>query len=159
MKLTELIAQHLIEAHEGNNWTDVSIKDAIADIGYKEATTETNASHNTIAGLVHHLSFYNDVVTKRLFGNIPVIGESNGFDVPAIVSEEDWKKLKDRNIKSAAELAAAVRAFPENKLFELTVTGTSTHYKMLHGIVEHAHYHLGQIVLLKNLIRATKLAG
>jgi hypothetical protein len=26
-------------------------------------------------------------------------------------------------------------------------------YRNLHGIIEHAHYHLGQIVLLKKLIR------
>ncbi len=159
MKLTELIAQHITEVHEGTNWTEVNIKDAIADIDHKEATTKTKASHNTIAALLHHLSFYNDVVMQRLFGNIPAIGEPNGFDVPAIENEEDWTRLKDRNIKSAVELAAAVRAFPDDRLFELAVTGASTHYKMLHGIVEHAHYHLGQMTLLKNLIKATKPVG
>ena len=49
MKITELIAQHITEVHEGGNWTEVNIKDTLADVGYKEATTVTRASYNTIA--------------------------------------------------------------------------------------------------------------
>ena len=156
MKINELIAQHINEVHEGGNWTEVNIKDTLADVGYKEAITVTKASYNTIAALLHHLSFYNDVVMQRLSGSDPVIGEINGFDVPAISNEEDWIKLKERNIQSARQLVDAVKAFPEKKIFEFTATGHATHYKTLHGISEHAHYHLGQIVLLKKLIRQTK---
>jgi len=66
---------------------------------------------------------------------------------------ESWEDLKERSIYSANQLAEAVIKFPEDRLFELTITGHSTYYKMLHGVAEHAHYHLGQIVLLKKLIR------
>jgi uncharacterized damage-inducible protein DinB len=156
MKITELIAQHITEVHEGGNWTEVNIKDTLADVGYKEATTITRASYNTIASLVHHLSFYNEVVRQRLSGNDPVISESNGFDMAAIKNEDDWIKLRERNIQSAQQLASMVREFPEEKILELTVTGRVTYYKTLHGIAEHTHYHLGQIVLLKKLIRQTK---
>ena len=159
MKITELIAQHITEVYDGGNWTDVNIKDTLADVGYQEATTATAASYNTIAALVHHISFYNDVVMQRLSGNDPVISEFNGFDMAAIRNEDDWIKLKERNKQSAQQLASAVREFPEEKIFELTVTGHSTQYKMLHGITEHAHYHLGQIVLLKKLIRADKASA
>ncbi|MEP6951011.1 MAG: DinB family protein [Ginsengibacter sp.] len=158
MKINELIAQHIREVQEGDNWTEVNIQDTLADIDYKEATTVTNASYNTIASLVHHLSFYNDVVMQRLSGNEPAINESNGFDMATIKNENDWIKLKERNIQSALQLASAVRGFPEERIFELTVTGHSTYYKTLHGMVEHAHYHLGQIVLLKKLIRQANLS-
>lgn len=156
MKITELIAQHITEVHEGDNWTEVNIKDTLADVGYEEATIITKASHNTMASLVHHLSFYNNVVMHRLSGITPVISESNGFDMIAIKNEDDWIKLKARNIQSALQLASAVREFPEEKVFDLAVTGHSTYYKMLHGLTEHAYYHLGQIVLLKKLIRQTR---
>ncbi len=156
MKITELIAQHITEVYEGGNWTEVNIKDTLADVSHKEACIVTKASYNTIAALVHHLSFYNDIVMQRLSGIDPVITKINGFDVPAITSEEDWAKLKERNLQSARQLVDAVRAFPKDKIFEHTATGRSTHYKTLHGITEHAHYHLGQIVLLKKLIRQPK---
>ncbi len=156
MKITELIAQHIIEVHEGGNWTDANIKDTLADISHKEACTVTKASYNTIAALVHHLSFYNDIVMQRLSGKNPVISEVNGFDVPAITDEAEWTQLKQRNLESFHKLADAVKAFPEEKIYQLTPTGHATHYKTLHGISEHAHYHLGQIVLLKKLVRQTK---
>ena len=50
-------------------------------------------------------------------------------------------------------IAEAVKKFPEEKIFEPTITGHTTHYKTLHGIAEHAHYHLGQIILLKKLVK------
>lgn len=157
MNLTDFIAQHIIAVHEGGNWTEVNLKDTLTDVGYKEATTVTKASYNTIAALLHHLSFYNDIVMQRLSGANPVISEANGFDMPPVKSEEDWIRLKECNLQSAHQLADAVRQFPEEHLNELTATGHATHYKTLHGITEHAHYHLGQIVLLKKLIRQTKM--
>jgi len=155
MKITELIAQHITEVFEGNNWTDVNIKDTIDDIDYREATTVTKASYNTIAALLHHLSFYNDVVSMRLMGINPEIDEINGFNVPAIKNEHDWQLLKDAVFASAANLSDAVRKFPEEKINDLTVTEHSTYYKTLHGLAEHAHYHLGQIVLIKKLVRVS----
>ena len=149
MKITELIAQHITGVLEGDNWTEVNIKDTLADVGYKEATTVTRVSTNTIAALLHHLSFYNGAVIQRLSGNDPVISESNGFDVAAIRNEEEWIKLKERNRQSVLELASTVRKFPEEKIFELTATGNATHYKILHGISEHAYYHLGTNSFIK----------
>lgn len=153
MKITELIAQHITEVFEGNNWTDVNIADTIADIDHHEATTVSKASYNTIAALLHHLSFYNEVVSMRLLGIDPEIDEINGFNVPAIRNEHDWQQLKDAVFASAKNLADAVQKFPEERIHDLTVTCHSTYYKTLHGIAEHAHYHLGQIVLIKKLVR------
>ncbi len=155
MKITELIAQHIIEVHEGGNWTEVNIKDTLEDISYEEAIFVTKASSNSIAALLHHLSFYNEIVLERLMGINPEINDTNGFDVPPIINKNNWQQLKERNIQSAYKLAKLVEQFPEDKLFHLTITGSSTHYKMLQGIVEHAHYHLGQMVLLKKLVKQT----
>ncbi len=157
MKITELIAQHITEVFEGGNWTDVNIKDTLEGITYREATTVTKASYNTIAALLHHVCFYNEIVLKRLMGINPEIDAANGFDVPSIKNETDWLMLKESIFHSAHQLANAVKQFPEEKLFELTATGHSTHYKTLHGITEHTHYHLGQIVLLKKLVRQNVL--
>jgi uncharacterized damage-inducible protein DinB len=153
MKTTEHIAQHIIEVFDGDNWTDVNMKDTLRDINFKDATTITKASYNTIAALVYHIAFYNEIVLQRLRGINPAISSANGFDLPTIKNENDWQQIKQRCFQSAHELAAAVIKLPEEKLGELTITGHSTHYKTLHGAVEHVHYHLGQIVLLKKLVK------
>lgn len=153
MKTTELIARHIIEVFEGGNWSDVNIKDTLRNVNFKEATTVTKASYNTIASLLYHTAFYNEIVRQRLQGINPHIDNSNGFDLPVVQNENDWIQLKQRCFQSSHDLAEAVLKLPEEKLMDLTVTGHSSHYKTLHGVVEHAHYHLGQIVLLKKLIK------
>ncbi len=157
MKINEQIAQHLLDVNQGANWTDVNIKDTLEGVSYKEAGAITKASTNTIAGLLHHISFYNDIVKERLWGNYPPINQLNGFDMERIKNEGDWAKLKEKCLQSARDLASEVKKFPEEKLFNLTANGHGTYYKMLHGVIEHAHYHLGQMVLLKNLIRQKNL--
>ncbi len=153
MKLTDYIAQHIIDVHIGDNWTDVNIKNTLQDVSLQEAVTVTNSSANTIAALLHHITFYNEVVLERLKRNIPFISNANGFDVPVLNNERDWIELKERNIQSAQYLAEAVKQFPEEKIFEPILPDFSTVYKTLHGVIEHTHYHLGQIVIIKNLVR------
>ncbi len=153
MKLTDHIAQHIIDVHTGDNWTDVNIKNTLQNISLQEAITVINSSANTIAALLHHITFYNEVVLERLKGNIPSICNANGFDVPVLNNERDWMELKDRNIQSAQKVAEAVKRFPEEKIFEPILPDFSTGYKTLHGLIEHTHYHLGQIVIIKNLVR------
>jgi hypothetical protein len=153
MKITQAIAQHITEAVEGINWTEVDLKNVLADISFEEATTLTNASPNTIATIVYHLNYYNRRMLERVTGIIHPVNEANGFDMPVLKNADDWNMLRKENITSAKALAAAVAAFPEEKLFDLNPLNGLTFYKNLHGCVEHIYYHLGQIFILKTLIR------
>lgn len=151
--LQQFIAQHILDVHNGANWTEVNIADTLKDVSFEMAVTQTNASKNTIASLLYHMTFYNEVMLKRLQSNPPVVNNANGFDMPALKDEVEWQALKEKNIASANALAVAIQNIPDEKLFEPILPGYSQTYKSLHGIAEHAHYHLGQIVILKNLIR------
>jgi len=158
MMITTLIAQHLIEVHEGNNWTEVDLATTLQDITLREATTQTQASPNTIASLLHHITYWNRVMVQRAQGIATQLNDTNGYNHPPLHIEEDWQNLKKDNIQSAQELAAVIRQFNEAKLFEPILPNYSTAYKNFQGSVEHVHYHLGQIVILKKLIRNTKVA-
>jgi uncharacterized damage-inducible protein DinB len=157
MKTTEAIARHILDVHTGKNWTEVGITDTLEDVTLDEANRLTPASANTIATLLYHITFYNEIIEERLQGHDPYINEANGFDMPPLETVADWEKLKEDNLASARRLAKLVNALPAERLHEpiLPVDGASSYYKHLHGVVEHTHYHLGQIVLLKNLIRNT----
>lgn len=156
MKITEQIARHIINVHEGDNWTEVNLKDTLNDVSVVEASTRTIASANTIASLLHHLTYWNRVMMDRIRGINVEIPDSNGFGGTAIDSEEEWENLKEDNLRSAHELAAAVRRFPDHQLESPILPEHSTAYKNLQGTSEHIHYHLGQIVILKQLIRSTR---
>jgi len=153
MQLTEAIAQHVLDVHEGNNWTEVAIGPTLQDVTWREATTLTPASPNTIASLLHHLTFWNRVMARRAQGVATEVGPANGFDAPVLRDEADWQALQADNRQSAQELAAAIRSFDEARLPAPIMPTYGSAYKNLQGTVEHLHYHLGQLVLLKNLVR------
>src|SRR4051812_30824317 len=150
MEITALIAQHLLDVHLGNNWTDVNLSATVEDVTEKEAVTVSAASPNTIASLVHHITYWNRHMIGRMKGVEAPIPAANGYDLPP---QFDWQQLKEDNITSAHELAAAIRNFDTTKLEQPIIPGFSTAYKNLQGTVEHVHYHLGQIVIIKKLLR------
>lgn len=156
MKITDAIAQQLLDVHFGENWTDVWIRKTLEDVSSEEASQVTGASPNTIAALLYHITFYNNVIYSRLQGIDPPIGEANGFDVPALNGAQDWERLQADNLASAQQLADAIRKVPDEVLGQpiLKDRASSSYYRQLHGVIEHTHYHLGQIVLLKKLIRS-----
>jgi hypothetical protein len=155
MRVTELIAQSIIDVYEGENWTEVNIKKTLQDVTVQEANSETAASTNTIATLLHHLTYWNRVMIQRIIGIVVVVPDANGFDMSAIHTEEEWDLLKEDSVRSAHELATAVISFDENLLTSPILPEHASAYKNLQGSCEHIHYHLGQIVILKQLIRST----
>ena len=153
MDLKSLVAQHIREILKGN-WSDIFLTDVLQDVTLEEANF-IPPSKNSIAMLANHLKFYNDIVILRLQNDTrPVNYETNGFDVPLLDNEKSWQHLKEDTFLSFIKLATEVEAMPEEKLFELTPSGSATFYKTLHGLVEHAHYHMGQMMIIKKLIRS-----
>ncbi|SDG02496.1 DinB family protein [Chitinophaga filiformis] len=154
MNILTQIYTHLLDTLEGENWTDVNVMDSLKDITVQEATLKTKASPNTIASLVNHLIYWNRVMIQRINGIKVNIPDINGFDVPSLTSEVEWTNLKNELVTSTHDLANAIKKVDESRLEEPILPDHSSTYKSLHGMVEHLHYHLGQIVILKKLIKA-----
>ena len=152
MKPTDLLAAHLKEVYEGNNWTDVNIADTIKDVTWEQAQQQTPGSVNTIASLMHHLCYWNGIIMQRLKGSNPSIPEANGYEVGKFKNREDWDALNQKTHESFLQLAELIKSFPEEKLSETYAPGKSSYHKNFMGITEHAHYHLGQMVILKKLL-------
>lgn len=154
MNIAELIAEHLLDVYAGQNWTEVNLQFTLGDISYEEASQLTPASANTIAGLLHHLNFWNQVMTDRIRGIRAAIPESNGFENTPLEDVEQWQSLQIACFKSGKALAEVIRKLTAEELQQPILPGYPTAYKSLQGCVEHVHYHVGQIVILKQLIRA-----
>jgi hypothetical protein len=147
------IAKHFREIHFGGNWTAVNLKETLAGIGWQQATTAVH-SLNTIARLVYHMNYYVSLVTKVLRGE-PLDGHDKySFDHPPISSQEDWEKLLEKIWTDAETFAALIEQLPEGKLEEdLAGKKYGSYYRNLHGIIEHTHYHLGQVVIIKKMLQ------
>lgn len=153
MNIAEHISRHLLDVYAGQNWTEVNLQSTLEDITYEEASEVTPASVNTIAGLVQHLAFWNRVMAQRSMGIRVEIPESNGYDNSALTGETQWEGLKKECFKSGKALAEVISKLSTDQLEQAILPGYPSAYKSLQGCVEHVHYHLGQIVILKQLVR------
>lgn len=153
MNLTTQIAKHLRDVHFGGNWTSSNLKENLAGITWQQATTKVY-SFNTIATLVFHMNYYVSVVLKVLQGQPLNASDKYSFDLPPIRSQEDWEKLLDKTWTDAENFASLIEQLPESKLWEtFNDEKYGNYYRNIHGIIEHIHYHLGQIVLIKKIIQ------
>ncbi len=153
MKLQQQIAKQLRDVYFQSNWIATNLKEQLQDVYVKEATTKIQ-SYNTLLALVYHLNYYVIAVSGVLQGKPLVAKDKYSFDHPAIESEEDWQALKDQTWTEVEKLAQMVENLSENKLFEDFVDPKyGNYYRNLTGIIEHTYYHLGQIALLKKLLR------
>jgi DinB superfamily len=152
MNLTAQIAKHFREVHFGGNWTSSNLKDNLAGISWQQATTQVY-SFNTIATLVYHINYFVSAVLKVLQGEPLDASDKYSFAHPPIQSQADWEKLVADALADAETFASLVEQLPENKLGEtFSDEKYGNYYRNIHGIIEHIHYHLGQIVLLKKII-------
>lgn len=152
MNVSSQIAKHFREVYFGGNWTWSNLKDTLSDVNLQQATKKVH-SFNTIATLVYHIHYYVIAVTKVLEGQRLDSSDKLSFDVPQFNSEDEWKLFLNKSLTDAENFAQLIEKLPENKLWEfLEEEIYGIYYRNLHGIIEHCHYHLGQIVILKKLI-------
>jgi hypothetical protein len=150
------IAKHLREIYFGGNWTYSNLKDHLSDVSWQQATTQVHA-FNTIATLVFHMNYYTTAATEVLEGGKLNSKDELSFDHPPINSKEDWDELIESVMQDTEKFAILIEQLPDEKLSkDFTDKKYGLYFRNLFGIVEHAHYHLGQIVLIKKLIQQTK---
>jgi hypothetical protein len=155
MSLTQQIAKHFRDVHFGGNWTSVNLKETLSDVTWQHATTKIY-SFNTIATLVYHINYYVSPVLKVFQGQPLIASDKYSFDLPPILCQEDWEKLLDKTWTDAENFATQVEQLPEDKLWEdFSDNKYGNYYRNIHGIIEHSHYHLGQIVLIKKILLQT----
>ncbi len=86
-----------------------------------------------------------------------VIKDEFSFDAPNITSQKEWKQLTTQTLENANEFITYLEKLPENIFLQpFTDEKYGNYYRNLHGIIEHTHYHLGQIMLIKKIVQQEK---
>ncbi len=156
MTLIKQIAKHFREVYFGGNWTSVNLEDTLSDVTWEEATTKVH-NLNTIVSLVFHINYYVTPVSKVLQREPLNASDKFSFDHPPVTSAAGWQKLVTKALTDATHFAIQIEQLDEAKLFEdFADPQYGNYYRNLHGIIEHSHYHLGQITLVKKILREVK---
>lgn len=136
------------------NWvTNTNFKEILEDVEFKEATTPYK-SLNTIAVLTFHINYYMDGVLQVFRGGDLTIRDKYSFDMEPLINEKEWFDLKKRLLKNAEEFSDYLSKLTDDQIESHFVDEKYGNYRRnMNGMIEHCYYHLGQIVLIKKLLR------
>ena len=149
------IAYALESATNGDAWYGDSLRKILDKVTAKEAKARPIANAHTIGELVVHV----EVWVKFCLGAV------EGTPIPpwsTMPKEQDWPTVKDSSeqawkhavnsfFSTHLKLVEAIKMFSDDHL-ETRVPGrTYNFYHLFQGMIQHAVYHGGQIVLLKKI--------
>jgi hypothetical protein len=98
------------------------------------------------------MNAWHDEARRRVSGG--AAAELRGVeDWPPVLDEgvDAWAATQERLSRGARDLLETVRSLEDGELHEAPAGSRDTRYFTLHGIVQHALYHAGQIAVLKRL--------
>ncbi len=136
----------------GGNWTASNYKDQLEEVDWRLATAKVDGL-NTIAQLFYHATYYLPHIARVLEGGPLEAKDKFSWETPDIKSESDWQALLEQAWSDAGHLAKLLEELPADQMgADFADPKYGNYYSNISGIIEHLHYHLGQIVLLKKLI-------
>jgi uncharacterized damage-inducible protein DinB len=150
MSETDRIWDQLQRSFEGNEaWHCPSLRDLLAAVTAEQAAARPIAGAPAIWELLLHTTVYENVVRRRLLGeHVETPPDEAAWPRPADTSPAAWLRAKLDFGEARRALRQAVASFPEARLGETVPGREYTFYVMLHGAVEHALYHAGQVEML-----------
>ena len=153
MSVAPVLAEHIRQVYLGGNWTAVSLHDTLADVDFALAVREREGL-NSIARLVVHLDYYVDVIRGTIAGE-PLSGkDADSWLIPLPQNPAAWVALKGEVLAKAEAFATAIETLDDETLYGPFADGKyGTVLRQILGFIEHVHYHLGQLVVLKRLGR------
>ena len=108
---------------------------------------------NTILALTYHIHYFTKVQLRVLEDGILDGKDSESYDHPNMSSEREWQELQKSMWNDAERYTELINALPDPALNQdFTNKKQGTYMSNILGLIEHTHYHLGQIIILKKLI-------
>jgi uncharacterized damage-inducible protein DinB len=150
---TELhrITSLLRATFEGEPWHGPSVKSTLKEITASQASDRPLSACHTIHELISHMTAWRTFTSEKLSGQGEYDITTSEQDWPATVndSEDAWQQTLLKLENSQQQLLAALSKATDDKLRETVLGRKYDFYFLLHGIIQHDLYHLGQIAMLK----------
>lgn len=154
MNLPIQLAQHVRQVYFGGNYTAVSLKHQVSDLSFDQANVSVDGL-NSILGLTYHIHYYLRAIHKVLMDKQLDSRDALSFHHPAIRTQLEWESFLAIIWQEAEAFIELVEALPAEIVWEHFLDPKyGSYYRNIQGMVEHSHYHLGQISLIRKMMLA-----
>ena len=163
MASTADFAEQFGRIADGDPWYGPNIEQVLANVTTTDAAAHPIPAAHSIWELTLHLTAWVREVERRLRLGVWQAPAEGDWPTPAAVSPANWNAAVNALSEAHASLVAELSRFPEARLDEM-LGGTrdqsmgtgQTYRQMLHGLLQHDAYHLGQISLLKKALELSR---
>jgi uncharacterized damage-inducible protein DinB len=150
MSQVEFIVEQLKLAFDGEAWHGPALMEILADVNAATAAVRPIPTAHSIWELVLHVAAWEHVITTRIVhGKAIQLSDEENFGHIEHVSEAAWRQAVETLQRNHRELIKTVSGLTESRLSDQVPGKPYDILFMLHGAVQHAAYHGGQIALLK----------
>jgi uncharacterized damage-inducible protein DinB len=143
------ITDQLKRAFEGDAWHGPALLEILSDVDAAKAARRPIADAHTIWELTLHVAGWDGVVVRRLRGKACTLEGEDNFPIIVDTGQSAWHKAVETLKENHAELTSEVSAMTDSRLAERVPGKDYDIYFMLHGAIQHALYHAGQMAILK----------
>lgn len=154
MQLNNQLTNRLKEVLTEGTWvTGTNFKSQIVDLDWQIATQKVH-DLNTIAALTFHIHYYIAGVLQVLKGGTLDIRDKYSFDMPPITCDADWQNLITTFWNDSEAFINHVEQMTNEQLLAPFVKEEYGNYlRNINVMIEHTYYHLGQVLLIKKLLK------
>lgn len=146
------IIKLLKNAHSGNCWTGDNYDTILRQISPQLINTSVKGFNNTIHQLVYHLLATDKLIINRIDRNQIELKDDENWPSAKKLESISWEETLQLKNEVLNQLINKLETLDDNRLDESPYQGYSTYYVQLHGLIEHLHYHMGQIRLIHNYL-------
>ena len=150
MSQIEFVVEQLKCAFDGEAWHGPALMEILAEVDAATAAARPIPTAHSIWELVLHVAAWEHVITRRIVhGKAVQLSDEQNFGHIEHVGEAAWEQALETLQRNHQQLIETVSGLPESQLSDPVPGKPYNILFMLHGAVQHAAYHGGQIALLK----------
>lgn len=148
MNECQRIADQHRRAFDGEAWHGPALFELLGDVDAARAASRPIAGGHTIWEIALHVRTWEDTVHKRILGRS--VNVTPSVDWPAVEdpSPAAWTRALASLRETHDAFQREIEAMEERRLEDPVPGSDITVYHLLHGAVQHALYHAGQIAIL-----------
>ena len=153
MENAKELAHRFQEVMLDGKWiATTNFQDQLSKTSYEQATQKIGEL-NTIVALTYHLNYYIAGLNDFFENGQLKIRDKYSFDYPEIKNQADWDQLWKSLMNDSKVFVNHIANLSPDQLEAVFVDPKyGTYRRNIEGMIEHAYYHLGQVVLLKKLL-------
>lgn len=138
----------LQKTYDGAAWHGASVMEIIDPISARQAFHSSEHIHS-ISKLVYHMIAWRTFTIRRLEGDIHYeVSQQENWKENRDMDEQTWQLIKNRLKTTQEQLIKALENINDERLDDIVEGKAYDYYTLIHGVIHHDLYHLGEIALL-----------